>query len=138
MPALVDLAIPELEGLPDHARRRIAQHALRDAPRDNRAIYAVIVVSLAIVLLVQWSWRDVLAQAVHLATLPLLTLVWLTIFFGQVKRRERRLLRRRLRQLYPDGRVNWCIRCDYDLRGSPGPNCPECGEAIYHVAVAGQ
>ena len=23
-----------------------------------------------------------------------------------------------------------CLKCGYDLRGSPGPRCPECGEAI--------
>jgi hypothetical protein len=33
---------------------------------------------------------------------------------------RRQLRRRRVRE----GR---CLRCGYDLRGSPGPRCPECG-----------
>ena len=34
----------------------------------------------------------------------------------------RRRRRRRKRGL--------CLKCGYDLRGSPGPRCPECGEVI--------
>ena len=39
-------------------------------------------------------------------------------------------MKRKVRKHCPDGVVPWCVHCDYDLRGSSGTLCPECGEPI--------
>ncbi len=35
-----------------------------------------------------------------------------------------------LAQTWTNGRPPNCLSCNYDLQGSDGPTCPECGEAI--------
>jgi hypothetical protein len=42
----------------------------------------------------------------------------------------RDLLRRNLREQLVAQGVRLCLPCGYDLRGSHGPRCPECGAAI--------
>jgi len=44
--------------------------------------------------------------------------------------RIRREMRLEIRRLVAQGPTPLCLACGYDLRGSPGPRCPECGEAI--------
>ncbi len=42
---------------------------------------------------------------------------------SQTRARERRAWYQRM---YP----HECVRCGYDIRHCPGPNCPECGEPL--------
>ncbi len=42
----------------------------------------------------------------------------------------RKVLRRFVRETWRDGRPPECYACEYDLRGSSGKSCPECGESI--------
>ena len=53
------------------------------------------------------------------AMLPALAAMWL---IARWLWREMPVFYRR-----PNGRCDWC---DYDLRGSPSPVCPECGETV--------
>jgi len=42
----------------------------------------------------------------------------------------RRRVERMVRTRWINGRPPNCLACDYDLRGSDGPTCPECGGRI--------
>lgn len=45
-------------------------------------------------------------------------------------------LRHWVRRAWPGGRAPICYKCGYDLRGSTGKACPECGFAIPRVDLA--
>jgi hypothetical protein len=47
--------------------------------------------------------------------------------------RIRRAIRLRLEADLCRGRFPYCIRCDYDLRGTSGEKCPECGASVLAV-----
>ncbi len=49
----------------------------------------------------------------------------------------RRRLNRLIIETWTHGRPPICYACNYDLRGSPGPTCPECGEKIPTLADLG-
>lgn len=40
-------------------------------------------------------------------------------------------LREEIQRLAREGSSPFCLACGYDLRGSPGPRCFECGEPIF-------
>ena len=46
-------------------------------------------------------------------------------------------LKHLVRDTWSNGRPPICYACNYDLRGSPGPTCPECGEKIPTLADLG-
>src|SRR5436309_1373752 len=74
-----------------------------------------------------WSALGVPHRPVVIATAlpPLLWLVWLGVTGRKawVRRRRRRL--------------GLCLRCGYDLRGSPSGACPECGAGSAAAGAAG-
>ena len=49
-------------------------------------------------------------------------------------RLESKKAKRWVRDYCPDGRLPICINCEYDLRGSTGNHCPECGTAVFQFA----
>lgn len=44
-------------------------------------------------------------------------------------------LRKSFAHLAPKGRLEKCLDCDYDLRATPGPTCPECGSSVTLVGT---
>lgn len=72
------------------------------------------------------EWSPLALVAVVMGALTAFCAAWL----GQIGT-IRRTMRDEIQRLAREGSSPLCLACGYDLRGSPGPNCPECGEPIF-------
>lgn len=60
----------------------------------------------------------------------LLTLIFLVIAYLYQINSVRRTMRAEIRELVARCGSPLCLSCGYDVRGSPGSRCPECGAPI--------
>ncbi len=72
------------------------------------------------------TYRIAPQRPIALATLFACCLIGPLVASWMTRRRTRRALRQ---ALVAEG-IPICVPCGYDLRGLPGPCCPECGEAF--------
>lgn len=138
-------AFPGLAGLPLEAAWARYRAAAREERRTLEPWYTAVHVAPWIVLVgfLAWMgwriWR--LSTGVLPATAVPRLLHWMpwivaslnAAVIGMALAFQRRLKRRvsaRLEAEREMGRLPECLRCGYDLRGSAGERCPECGEAL--------
>lgn len=90
------------------------------------AVIALYVCGVTCMMALLMEWSPVASVAVVMSALAAFCATWL----GQMGT-IRRAMRDEIQRLAREGSSPLCLACGYDLRGSPGPNCPECGETIY-------
>ncbi|MCA9245197.1 MAG: hypothetical protein KDA32_14665 [Phycisphaerales bacterium] len=121
--------IPELDLVDDEAERKaLVKHALRRLHARptlwlRMIVFFVLIIGFAVVMSItlrRWLPDPAFVGGV-LGGVGGGGVMWLV---GWTLREEaRRIIREQLRARG----VPICIRCGYDLRGSPTPKCPECG-----------
>ena len=78
----------------------------------------------------RWTWGLLVGARIRRDRLELdLAGTRVYIYLHTLADAERAQIKRRIRIALGDG-VDACPHCNYDLRATPGPRCPECGAAI--------
>ncbi len=72
------------------------------------------------------EWSPLASVAVAMGALAAFCAVW-HVQISAI----RSAMQEEIQRLAREGSFPVCLNCGYDLRGSPGPNCPECGEPIF-------
>ena len=138
--------LPELRRLSPAVRKGLDHHSLHLRRRDIRFyFYAMAMTELALVAVVMFAiyvlvpasvrlWFDERSNleffAMIIAAAVLGGLVGGPLVGAMVRPFRRRILHQYVREHWRDGRPPICYACSYDLRGSNGATCPECGEKI--------
>lgn len=73
---------------------------------------------------------DALMDIIALVMRIVLVLVIVGVTYNILSRVEHGELERYLHSKWPDRRAPMCYACSYDLKGTVGATCPECGEKI--------
>lgn len=127
--------MPAVE-LPSQSEREIIAHFMQNKEHPHAGNWGCLLQILAclnvagVVSLIATAysggWHWVLALLIEIG-LVILT-VWAA---GKSMMFLHFRIRKKVRKYCPDGVVPWCIYCDYDLRGSAKPACPECGQPVF-------
>jgi hypothetical protein len=124
-------AYPELQNLPHAVSERWFSTAWNDARKKTawtRALVHASFVGIALVC-VAGAWGGPrIADGLTLIGTAVFTLLVVALVLDH--RRFAQALRSRLAADLEGDRFQVCVECEYDLRGSPGDACPECGAPI--------
>ena len=145
--------LPELRRLSPAARKGLDRHSLNVRRRHIRFyFYAMALTEIGLVaaamfavyLLTPTSVRIWFDERTNLEFFSILTgtavlggIVGGHIVGLMVRPFHRRILHRYVSEHWKDGRPPICYACGYDLRGSSGAACPECGEKVLGLEQLG-
>ncbi len=138
--------LPELRHLSPAVRKGLDRHSLHLRRRDIRFyFYAMAFAELALVAATMFAIYLLVPAGVRLwfderTNLEFFGMILAAAVVGgviggplvgmMVRPFRRRILHRYVREYWNAGRPPICYACGYDLRGSSGPTCPECGEKV--------
>jgi hypothetical protein len=126
---------PQLEGMDREVARKwlksCRREALRGLSRWGQTLrFGNIAIAIAYSLLALAVFGGLLGTAhIRFPVQIVLFGVGFTWFF-YFRRALDRAVQRRTNAELMRGRFLSCIACDYDLRGTPGDTCPECGASV--------
>lgn len=111
-----------LDHLPECVQRRILSGASR-TPIPCWTIATLLTLTVIVVVFMLGFAKTTIALIILLGILAGMAI------------REAKSIRPRgvhgyLATISTDGRLHHCLACNYNLRGSASPTCPECGEAV--------
>lgn len=129
-------SLPEVRAIPVHHRKKMLGLWKLERPivaAGGCLVRAFILISLfpTVIYLVS---RALSAGAGSLLSWELIFTGWALLCAG-VTMAHLYLARRSLRSFLAEEarrREAFCLKCGYDLRGTPGPICPECGAVILY------